>query len=145
MAKRNQRQYQDEGFFDRVLDRFVDNATSRSLTATWVFTLTLLMTALLGTWNFVPMVISDFILGVLMVFGGTLMFFETVFEGKENTLESGKPSDVAGILTSIMATLYGVGLVSNAEFFTTHFSGVQGSAILILTVFLVYEGIGNRA
>lgn len=145
MAKRNQGQSRRKGFFDRVLDRFVANATSRSLTATWVFTLTLLVTALFGTWNFVPMVISDFILGVLMVFGGTLMFFETVFEGRQNTLESSEPSDVAGILTSIMATLYGVGLISNAEFFINHFSGVQGSAILILTVFLVWEGIGNRA
>lgn len=133
-----------KGLVDRVLDRFVHNATSRSLTASWLFTLTLLMTALLGTWDFVPMVLSDFVLGILMFFGGVLMFFETIYEGTRNRIDT-EPSDIAGLTTAVISVLYAVGLVSGSEFFATHFDGVQGSALLVLVIFLVWEGVGNRA
>ena len=143
MSHRSGRRLEEKGFFDRVFDRFVHNATSRSLTASWLFTLTLLMVALLGTWNFTPMLIGDFMLGVLMTFGGLLMFFETVYEEDAGGFQ-GDASDIAGLVSSFLALFYGVGLVVSNEFFTTHFSGVQGSALLILIVFLVFEGVGNR-
>ena len=144
MVQPQGRENQRKGFVDRLLDRFVHNATSRSLTASWLFTLTLLMTALLGTWDFVPMVLSDFVLGILMFFGGVLMFFETIYEGTTNRIDT-EPSDIAGLATAVISVLYSVGLISGSKFFATHFDGVQGSALLILVIFLVWEGVGNRA
>ena len=119
-----------------VSDRIIDRADPTSLTITAIFTLTILLVALLGTWNFIPLRISDFTLGVLMLFGGSMMFAETYIQGKRGINNS---SDVIGIITSILATLYGIGLVAQINFLQNHFNGPQGGIILFLFVNLSYE------
>lgn len=125
-----------------LLASFIEGADNKSLTVTWLFTVVVLSIALLGTWNFIEMVVSDIILGIIMVFGGIIMVFETVFE---EGWEYDDFSDVTGLITAIFAMLYGSGLVSGNEFFLTHFGGVQGGVILFLLLFLVWEGAVNRS
>jgi len=119
-----------------ISEKLIDRADPASLTITAIFTLTILFVALLGTWDFIPLRISDFTLGLLMLFGGSMMFVETYIQGGRGINNS---SDVIGIVTSALATLYGFGLVARISFLQEHFSGPQGGIILFLLVNLTYE------
>jgi len=128
---------------------FVERATNRVLTTSWMLNMFFLTVALLGTWKFLPMLLSDFTIGVFMIVGGIQMVFETVYEGSWNPTED--YSDLAGIVTALFSLLYGVGLTDlgstvglSNEFLTTHFGGVQGGVLLVLLLMLLYEGIFNR-
>jgi len=125
-----------------LLASFIEGADNKSLTLTWVFTIVVLTIALLGTWNFIDMVVSDLILGIIMVFGGLIMVMETVFE---EGFDYEDFNDVGGVITAMFAMLYGAGLISGSQYFLTHFGGVQVGVILFLELFLVWEGLVNRS
>lgn len=124
------------------LAKFVEKADNKSLTTGWIFTLVLLSLATLGTWNFIPMIFNDPVLGIMMLFGGILMVLETVFE---EGFDYRDKSDVIGLTTATFSLLYGIGLISQNSFFQTHFGGVQGGVLLFLVMNLVWEGVGNRS
>lgn len=132
-----------------IADWLVERATNRVLTTSWLLNIFMLSVALLGTWKFLPILVTDFTIGVFMIVGGIQMIFETVYEGTWNPTED--YSDLAGMVTAIFALLYGFGLTNlgttfgvGNEFLTTHFGGVQGGVLLGLLLMLIYEGAFNR-
>lgn len=132
-----------------LTDWLVERATNRVLTTSWVLNIFFLTVALLGTWKFLPILVTDFTIGVFILVGGIQMIFETVYEGEWNPRED--YSDLAGFITAMFALLYGSGLTDigsvvglSNEFLTTHFGGVQGGVLLTLLLMLIYEGVFNR-
>lgn len=125
-----------------ILSSFIEGADNKALTFTWLFTVVTLTISLLGTWNLIEFMVSDPILGTLMIFGGIIMVMETVFE---EGWDSDDFSDVTGLITAIFSTLYGIGLLSGSQFFLDTFGGVQGGVILFLLAFIIWEGVVNRS
>lgn len=120
--------------------------TKNSMTVSWLTMLVLLLVAVLSSFNFIETYIGSFVLGLLFIASGTIMFFESIYEGGQFRLDDIKerPSDIVGILTGIMAYVLSYGLFTGNTFILTHFMGLSGGLLLFLLVYLIFEGFKNR-
>lgn len=121
-------------------------------TYSWLTLLSLQLIALLGTWKFVPMVFTDFTLGLMMFAGGLVILNESLLDESygdwKRSIRSwdleDRRGDATGVIGGVFALLYSHGLITGTEFMIKHFGGVQGGVILALLFFTFWQGWSNR-
>lgn len=129
--------------FSQIAQKTFCSILNNPLLVTYIAVLTILFAGMLQTMNFIPVVIGSFVLGGIMISGGIIILLDYYVRGESIGFSITSFEDMAGFITGILGTLYGIGLLSGVEFLKTHFGGVQGGIILFILSALLWSGYKN--